>query len=151
MPAWQRSIHIDRPHYPPTERLAILKLKAARGWSLEQTARVFQVTAPSIASWRGRLNEDGPDALVQMQTPVNRFPDFVRDFVQRGKVKIAQTLTRAGLHLCAATVGRTLKEEAQPFTKESLNQHSPPIIQQNPWLTICPYGHNINYRNKEQP
>ena len=34
-----------RPHYPPTERMAILQLKAARGWSLEQTARVFQLTA----------------------------------------------------------------------------------------------------------
>jgi hypothetical protein len=46
-----------RPHYPPTERLAILELKAACGWSLEQTAGVFQVTAPTIASWLGRLNE----------------------------------------------------------------------------------------------
>ena len=111
-----------RPHYPPTERLAILELKAARGWSLEQTARVFQVTAPTIASWLGRLDEQGPDSLVQMRTPVNRFPDFVRYIVQRlkvlcptmGKVKIAQTLTRAGLHLCATTVGRMLKEDPQP-------------------------------------
>ena len=28
-----------RPHYRPTERMAILQLKAARGWNLEQTAR----------------------------------------------------------------------------------------------------------------
>ncbi len=27
-----------RPHYPPVERMAILQLRAARGWSLEQTA-----------------------------------------------------------------------------------------------------------------
>jgi hypothetical protein len=27
-----------RPHYPPVERLAILELRAARGWSLNQTA-----------------------------------------------------------------------------------------------------------------
>ena len=39
-----------KPHYPPPERLAILELRAARGWSLEQTARVFLVTGPSIAS-----------------------------------------------------------------------------------------------------
>ena len=32
-----------RPHYPPVERLAILELKAARGWSLTQTAKVFLV------------------------------------------------------------------------------------------------------------
>jgi putative transposase len=111
-----------RPHYPPTQRLAILELKAARGWSLEQTARVFHVTAPTITSWLGRLDEEGPHALVQMRTPVNRFPVFVRYVVQRlktlcptmGKVKIAQTLARAGLHLAATTVGRMLKEDAAP-------------------------------------
>ena len=27
-----------RPHYAPTERMAILELRAARGWSLKQTA-----------------------------------------------------------------------------------------------------------------
>jgi hypothetical protein len=26
-----------RPHYPPTERMAILQLKAARGWNQVQT------------------------------------------------------------------------------------------------------------------
>ena len=39
-----------RPHYPPTERLAILELKAARGWSLEQTAKAFLVTAATVVS-----------------------------------------------------------------------------------------------------
>ena len=32
-----------RPYYPPTERMAILQLKSARGWNLEQTAREFLV------------------------------------------------------------------------------------------------------------
>jgi len=52
-----------RPHYPPTARLAILELRAIRGWSLAQTARVFQVSPLTIASWMGRLEEEGPDAL----------------------------------------------------------------------------------------
>jgi hypothetical protein len=39
-----------RPHYGPTERLAILELRAARGWSLAQTAAVFQVAPATIAS-----------------------------------------------------------------------------------------------------
>ena len=37
-----RMQHIEaqkRPHYPPTERLAILELRAARNWSLAQAAR----------------------------------------------------------------------------------------------------------------
>ena len=96
-----------RPHYPPQERMAILELKAARGWSLKQTARVFSVTSATIASWMKRLDEDGPHALVQVPQPVNRFPDFVCHVVQRlktlcptlGKALIAKILSRAGLHL----------------------------------------------------
>ncbi len=75
----------QRPHYPPTERMAILELRAARGWSLEQTARVFHLSAATVASWMKRLDEEGADALVQLHEPVNRFPDFVRYVVQRLK------------------------------------------------------------------
>jgi hypothetical protein len=107
-----------RPHYQPTECLAILELRAARCWSLERTAQVFQVTAATIASWGKRLDENGPHALLRTPGPVNKFPDFVRACVQRlqclrprlGKVKIAQILARAGLHLAATTVGRIRKE-----------------------------------------
>ena len=54
----------QRPHYPPTERMAILELKAARNWSLAQTARAFLITAATISCWMRRLDEQGPDALV---------------------------------------------------------------------------------------
>jgi transcriptional regulator with XRE-family HTH domain len=67
-----------RPYYPPTERMAILELRAARGWSQEQTADAFLVTAATIASWMKRVDEEGPDALVQLREPVNKFPEFVR-------------------------------------------------------------------------
>ena len=40
-----------RPHYVSTERMAILELRAARGWSAQQTADAFLVTAATIASW----------------------------------------------------------------------------------------------------
>ena len=72
-----------RPHYVPTERMAILELRAARGWSAQQTADVFLVTAATIASWMRRVDEGGPNALIQTREPVNRFPDFVRYAVQR--------------------------------------------------------------------
>ena len=39
-----------RPYYPPAERMAILQLKAARGWNLAQTAREFLVTADTVRS-----------------------------------------------------------------------------------------------------
>jgi putative transposase len=108
-----------RPQYDPRQRLAILEVRAARGWSLEQTAEAFLVTPKTIASWMNRLDEHGPDALVQVPTPVNKFPDFVRYAVQRlqtlcptlGKKKLAQVLARAGLHLAATTIGRIRKEE----------------------------------------
>jgi transposase InsO family protein len=111
-----------RPHYLPTERLAILELRAARGWSQAQTAGRMLVTPVTVASWMGRLDEEGPDALVRMREPVNRFPDFVAYLVRRlktlcptmGKVRIAQVLARAGLHLGSTTVARMLTTSARP-------------------------------------
>jgi len=108
-----------RPYYKPTQRMAILELRAARGWTLKQTADTFQITAATVASWMKRLDEQGPDALVQLSEPVNKFPDFVRYAVKRlkilcpamGKIRIAQTLARAGLHLGTTTVGRMIKED----------------------------------------
>ena len=110
-----------RPHYGPHERMAILELRAARGWSLKQTGDTFLVTPATIAGWVKRIDDQGADALLQLREPVNKFPDFVRYIVQRlktlspsmGKVKIAETLCRAGLHLGVTTVGRILQEEPQ--------------------------------------
>ncbi|MGH7145530.1 MAG: DDE-type integrase/transposase/recombinase [Planctomycetota bacterium] len=107
-----------RPLYPPAQRLAILELKTRRGWTNAQTGRGFHVSNHTISRWLNRLDEDGPGALVQMPTPVNKFPDFVRYAVQRlkvlcpmmGKERIAQTLARAGIHLGVTTVGRMRKE-----------------------------------------
>jgi transposase InsO family protein len=144
-----------RPHYPPTERMAILELRAARGWSLEQAADTFLLTAPTVASWMKRVDEQGADALVQLREPVNKFPDFVRYAVQRlkilcpnmGKVKIAQTLCRAGLHLGATTVGRIVKEPPQPKPQQpQANSASTVVAAKEPdhvWhvdLTAVPTG-----------
>ncbi|MCH8044617.1 MAG: DDE-type integrase/transposase/recombinase [Planctomycetes bacterium] len=115
-----------RPHYAATERMAILELRAARCWSYEQAAREFLVTAKTISSWVGRIDEAGTTALVQTPQPINKFPDCVRYAVQRlkvlcpslGKLKIAQVLCRAGLHLGTSTVGRILKEPPHPKPSE---------------------------------
>lgn len=95
-----------------------LKLKAARHWSASQVAEAFGVTEETIDSWLKRVDEEGERALVQISEPVNKFPDFVRYLVRQlktlcplmGKVRIAQVLARAGLHLGATTVGRILNE-----------------------------------------
>ena len=119
-----------RPYYPPTERMAILELKAARGWSLAQTAKAFLVKPATIAFWLKRIDEAGDDALVQLREPVNKFPDFVRYIVQRlkvlcpslGKRKIAQVLARAGLHLGSTTVQRMVKDKAVPPSTDPVDQ-----------------------------
>jgi transposase InsO family protein len=113
-----------RPFYPPTERMEILELRAARGWTVEQTAEAFLVTPATIRSWMQRLNECGAEALVQLRSPVNKYPEFVRYAVQRlkvlcpalGKKKLAEVLARAGLHLGASTIGRMRKEAPHPET-----------------------------------
>ena len=116
-----------RPHYPPIERLAILELRAARGWSLAQTARRLLVTPPTIASWTQRLDDEGPDALVQIRESVNRFPEFVGYLVQRLRVlcpkmgtrRIARVFARTGLHLGATTVRRMLQPTPKPPPKSA--------------------------------
>lgn len=120
-----RMEHIEaqsRPHDPPTERLAILELRAARSWSLAQTARNFLVTPLTIASWTARLDDEGADALVRLPEPFNRFPEFVGYVVRRlkvlcpamGRVRIARVLARAGLHLGPTTVRRMLRTPRPP-------------------------------------
>jgi len=43
-----------RPQYGPQERMAILELRAARDWSLKQTADTFFLNPATIASWVNR-------------------------------------------------------------------------------------------------
>ena len=52
------------PYYPHTERMAILELKAVRGWSLAQAARVLLVEQETIASWLRSIDEYDPTSLV---------------------------------------------------------------------------------------
>jgi hypothetical protein len=112
----------NRPFYNPFERMRILKLKAARGWSTSQAAEAFLLTGQTISSWLGRTDEEGESALIQLKEPVNKFPDFVRYIVRQlklffpdmGKDRIARILARAGLHLGSTTVGRMLKAKDPP-------------------------------------
>ena len=116
---WTRLPARRRPYHGPVQRMRILKLRAARGWSVAQTAQRFLVTEDTIVSWMRRLDEEGEKALVQVGKPVNKYPEFVAYLVRQlkalhpalGKQRIAQMLARAGLHLGASTVGRMLKRK----------------------------------------
>jgi putative transposase len=119
---WERSHSRRRPHYTPIQRMRILQLRAARGWTLEKTARVFLVDEQTSLGWMSRLDEPGERPLVQTIDPVNRYPDFVRCVVRQlktlfpamGNVRMAQTLARAGLQLGATTVRRIVRERSGP-------------------------------------
>jgi transposase InsO family protein len=114
---WSRLPRRRRPHFSATQRMRILQVRAARGWSREQAAKVFMIDEQTMRSWLRRVDEtDG--TLVRIREPVNKFPDFVGCLVRQlkvlvpsmGKVRIAQVLARAGLHLGVTTVGRMLRE-----------------------------------------
>ena len=112
----------ERPHFSPIERLAILQLRALRGWSAQQLADRFLLSPATVSTWMRRIDEGGPEALVQTPEPVNKFPEFVVYIVQQlkvlcpnlGYVKIAQFLCRAGLHLGPSTVRRMIHRPAAP-------------------------------------
>lgn len=115
-----------RPHYVAMDRLAILELRAARGWSAAQTARTFLLDEETVSAWMKRLDEEGPRPLIQLPVPVNRFSDYARHVVQRlkvlcpllGKKRIAHLLARAGLCLSASTVRRMMKRTFSPPPSE---------------------------------
>jgi hypothetical protein len=83
--------------------MRLLQLRAARGWTLEKTARVFLVDLQTLLTWMRRLDEQGERALIQTVDPVNRYPDFVRNLVRQlkcmlpamGTERMAQVLARA--------------------------------------------------------
>ncbi len=116
-----------RPHYTPTGRLAILELKAARGWSSSQTAEAFLLNPETVAYWIKMLDDIGSNTLLRTPQPVNKLSDFIRYIVGRlkilcpalGKVKIAQAFTKAGLVLSASSVGRILKNNKPPKEPDS--------------------------------
>jgi len=115
----------ERPHYSPVERLAILELRAARGWSVRQTAERFHLAPTTLSNWMRRLDEHGPDALVRSAVPLNKYPDYVAQIVQKLRVlcpsfgygKIAQVFGRQGLRLGTSTVQRMMRR-AVPLESE---------------------------------
>ncbi len=135
-----------RPHYRAVERMAILELRAARGWSRRQTARRFLLQPATVAAWTKRVDEGGEHALLETPEPVNRLADLVRYIVKRlkvlcptmGKKRIAQTLSRAGLALGVSTVGRILKEQdaERPKPEENVAATLFPYSIRSPVATV---------------
>ena len=119
---WERSRSKRRPHYSAIQRMRILQLRAARGWTLEKTARVFLIDLQTLLHWMRRVDEQGERALIRTVEPVNRYPDFVRNLVRQlkclfpamGYERMAQVLARIGLALGATTIRRIIREKGEP-------------------------------------
>ncbi len=121
-----------RPHYSPTDRMAILEIRAARGWSTGESAQRFHVSEATIASWLRKSDDLDSERLLKLREPVNKFPDLVRLAVRRlkamcprlGKDKIAEMFCRAGVEISSSTVSRIVKEPAPaappPAAKQAL-------------------------------
>ena len=111
----------NRPHFQRHERLAVLALKAARGWNLKQAAKAFALCPETIARWMSELETYGADSLVQTPEPIDKYPEFVAAIAARmtsvasclGRRKIAEYFARSGLHLAATTIGRHLKQKGR--------------------------------------
>jgi len=71
------------------------------------TADTFLVTPATIASWVKRIDEKGPDALLQLLEPVNKFPDFVRYIVHRTTSEDPESQHGKGRDRRDAVPGRT--------------------------------------------
>lgn len=103
-----------RPQYPPVERMAILSLRAAAGWTAAETGRRFQICEATVASWMGRLDEEGPDALVAMRRSITEYTEMLTELIHElrekcpalGKRRTADVLARGGLHIDPSTVQR---------------------------------------------
>jgi len=62
---WSRRPSRRRPYYTPVQRMRVLQLKAARGWSCEQAARAFLINEQTLRSWLERVDEEGERSLIQ--------------------------------------------------------------------------------------
>jgi transposase InsO family protein len=130
---WQRSRSRRRPHYTPVQRMRILQLRAARGWTLEKTARAFLLDLHTLQLWTRRVDEHGERALIRTVEPVNRYPEFVRNLVRQlkrlfptmGYERMAQVLARVGLALAATTLRRIVRESAGPPPEDLFARRAP--------------------------
>lgn len=108
-----------RPHYFPAERLSILLYKASRGWNQKKTAHAFGLTEETISSWLHELETCGPETLVRIPVPHNKYPDCLRYLAGKlkvlcprfGKKAIAEYFFRAGIRISFSSIGRYLRHK----------------------------------------
>jgi transposase InsO family protein/DNA-binding transcriptional regulator YiaG len=108
-----------RPHYTPTQRFRILRLRQLAGLSQEETARLFRVSQGTVVRWEVEANPDSQTvgSTVTPIPPLRRYNDTVHHLAQtlaaiglKGYKTIAQYLALGGWRVGKTTVARYLKE-----------------------------------------
>jgi len=125
-----------RPHYSPIQRLRILKLKAARKWSLAQTANAFNLTELTQISWNRRLDEEVQLCLSFLS---NLTPDRL-DFIHRivNELSICLKISRlnaqnlAGLVYGLPKCSKFANRLARGAIFQKANFFTPRLVQDQP-------------------
>ena len=113
----------QRPHYTPTQRFRILRLKHLLALSQEDAARLFRVSVSTIARWEAMANPESRTigSTVTPVPPVRRYSDTVHHLTQTlsglgfgGYDLVARHLARAGWHVATSTVRRYVREPRFP-------------------------------------
>jgi transposase InsO family protein len=113
----------QRPHYTPTQRFRVLRLKHLLALSQEDAARLFRVSVTTIARWETRANPESQviGSTVTPVPPVRRYSDTVHHLTQTlsglgfgGYDLVARHLARGGWRIAASTVRRYVREPRMP-------------------------------------
>jgi transposase InsO family protein len=111
-----------RPHYTPAQRFRILQLRHLAALNRDDTARLFRVSATTVARWEVEANpvSQTVGSTVTPTPPVRRYNDTVQHLVQTlarlgfgGYAKISQHLARDGWKVAKTSVRRYLRQPRQ--------------------------------------
>jgi transposase len=114
----------NRPHYPPESRLGILQLMRLRHWTVEQTAKRFQIHTNTVRHWLKQFNLSPTAPLFTGAAPFNKLSEAVEWLVHEiralcpepefGTRKIAAQIVRVGIQLSRSSVQRILRKPKPP-------------------------------------
>jgi transposase len=109
-----------RPDYRPEQRLAILKLRRLRGWSIKNTAKHFVLHHNTVRAWIRAAEGKGRPSLLAGAVVWNRIDEAVRWAAHElrrlcpepefGTRSIARQVLRASVQISRSTVQRMLRE-----------------------------------------
>ncbi len=131
---WDKVPERQRPHYTPTARFRILRIRSLLALSAEDTTRTFRLSPATVFRWE-QETRDSPGrgtvgSLLKPVPPIRRFADVVRHVVQGltvaglpGDRSVALHLARAGWILSRRTIQRIRRET--PLTPAPVTTKEP--------------------------